>query len=103
MVSRLGVVFICLLSGVALYSSSGSADTHGFSVGFSHSAGIVCDFQAGPMLRLANHRTMDPYESYLGMRNFFVALNIYGKAYTCADALEAYGSQGVIHRGLLEK
>ena len=102
-VSRLGAFFICLLSGVALYSSSGSADTHGFSVGFAHSACIVCDFRNGYMLRLANKQTMDIDAQFVGSSNFFVALSIYGKNRTCADAFDAYGPLGFIHSNLLEK
>ena len=89
--------------GVALYSSGSSADIHGFSVGYAHSACIVCDFREGPMLRLVNYRTLDPDANFLGTRNFFVALRIYGKAHACADALGVYGPQGVIHSGLVEK
>ena len=106
---RLGVFIICLLSGITLYSSSGfasssgSADNHGFAVGYTYSALNVCDFQQGLMLRLVNYRTLDPDTSFLGTRNFFVAMRIYGKVHACADALDKYVPQGVIHSGLLEK
>ena len=102
-VRQLGAFFIRLLSGIALYTSSGSADTPGFSVGYAHSARIVCDFQDGYMLRFVNKRTMDIDTQFIGSRNFFVALSIYGKARTCADALDAYGPLGFIHNDLVEK
>ena len=72
-------------------------------MGYAHSASIVCVFRDGYMLRFVNKRTMDIDTQFIGSRNFFVALSIYGKARTCADALDAYGPLGFIHSDLVEK
>jgi len=75
----------------------------GFARGYAHSARIVCHFRGGPRSHIIDYQEFDPDANYIGMRNFFVAVRLYGKNYACEDALSAYGPQGMIRGGFLEK
>lgn len=75
----------------------------GFAVGYAHSASLICQLNAGPRLRFADYLNLDRDMTFLGTRNFFVAMRIYGKDYACADAVSVYGPDGVIRTGYLEE
>jgi hypothetical protein len=74
----------------------------GFQTGYAHSAAVACKFIHGPMFRIIDYQSLDVDANFLGMRNFFVAVRIYGEVYACAAAMEIYGPSGVIYPGFLE-
>jgi hypothetical protein len=104
MMSKLAVVRS--VSVVLALSAAAFADpidnVLGFETGYSHSAAVACKFIHGPMFRIIDYQSLDVDANFLGMRNFFVAVRIYGEEYACADAMEIYGPSGVIRPGFLE-
>ena len=104
MLSKLAVVrsvsVVLALSAAALAKPIDKVA--GFSAGYSHSAAVTCDFRLGQMFRIIDYRSLDADANFLGMRNFFVAVRIYGEEYACADAMDIYGPSGVIHPGFLQ-
>jgi len=92
-----GVICAATLSANPVHSES----WHGFSEGFASSASVVCGYREGPRLRIIDYRRLDAEANYLGMRHFFVTLQLFGKSHACARAYSVYGPGGVISRGLL--
>lgn len=100
--TRFAMLLACVLVGFAFRSGSAGAEhPGGFAVNYARAAQVVCHFRDGPLVRFVDYGALDRQASYIGMRNFFVALRIYGRAYACADALSTYGPRGAIRRGLL--
>lgn len=103
-VSWLRACFVVAVGAIAITGDDGRAEEYaGFAEGYAHAARGTCHLQEGPALRSVDYRALSPDANALGMRNFFVAVRIFGKPYACADALSTYGPSGVIRRGLLAK
>jgi hypothetical protein len=103
-VKGISALICCWVSVIPVDLDSAHAGAlNGFSEGYAYSASLVCRFDEGPLLSLRDFRTLNANAQNLGMRNFFVALRLYGQVHACKDAISDYGPGGIIRSGLLER